>query len=94
MAYVATGFWTAHQIGTVDGTAGSMRAKHCYVTNDDAATVETAGYFNALAGRLKVGDQIDCSLDIDGTPALRSYIVSSNDGSVVGITISAASTAA
>jgi len=55
-------------------------------TDDDAPTVETAGYFNALAGQMQVGEKIYARLDLDGTPALREYIVSSNAGGVVGIT--------
>lgn len=55
-------------------------------TDDDAPTVETAGYFNALAGIMKVGEKIVARLDLDGTPAFREYIVSANTGTVVTIT--------
>lgn len=55
-------------------------------TDDDAATVETAGYFNALAALMKVGEKIVARLDLDGTPAFREYIVSANSGTVVTIT--------
>lgn len=55
-------------------------------TDDDAPTVETAGYFNALAGIMKLGEKINARMDLDGTPAFREYIVSSNSGGVIAIT--------
>lgn len=54
-------------------------------TNDDAAAVETTGYFNSLATSMKVGELIHARLDLDGTPQLRTYMVTANDGSVVTI---------
>ena len=86
MAFSAYGFKTITHIGSVAGVAGTNRSLHAYVTNDDAAAVETGGYFNSLSKRLQVGDIILVSLDMDGTPALRSYVVSSNSAGVVGIT--------
>lgn len=56
-----------------------------YVTNDDAAAIETAGHFNELAGRLQKGSLIYCSLDMDGTPTGRVYQVVSNAAGVVGV---------
>ncbi|CAN7376314.1 hypothetical protein LJR231_002263 [Phyllobacterium sp. LjRoot231] len=85
MAYNAYGFKTISHIGSVDGSAGANRSLHAYVTNDDTAAVITAGYFNSLAGRLKTGDIIMCSLDLDGTPMLRNYIVVTNTGAVVTV---------
>ncbi|MEO4045235.1 hypothetical protein AAFN47_26890 [Hoeflea sp. CAU 1731] len=69
------GFKTITHIGTTTGAAGSNRALHAYLTNDDAAAVETSDYFNDLSDRLKVGDIILASLDLDGSPALKNYIV-------------------
>lgn len=54
-------------------------------TDDDIATIETAGYFNGLADVLQVGEVIKARLDLDGTALLRHYIVSSNTGSAVAI---------
>jgi hypothetical protein len=68
------------------GANGIALKKYTYTTNDTKATVEGVGYFNAEAGRFKVGDVIEASMDIDGTPAGAHYVVGSNDGSVVGIT--------
>lgn len=93
MAFNAYGFKTVTHIGSVDGSAGSNRALHAYVTNDDKAAIETAGYFNSLSDRLKVGDIILASADMDGTPALYGYVVSSNAAGVVGITLGTATAA-
>lgn len=58
-----------------------------YVTNDDAATVEATGFFNAMAAvaGFKVGSMIYTSLDVDGTPAGRIYMVTVNDGTAVTV---------
>lgn len=89
MAFNARGFKTITHIGTPDtganASAGSNRALHAYVTNDDTAAVITAGYFNALATRLKIGDIIMMSLAVGTAPMLRQYIVSANTGTVVTI---------
>ncbi len=67
-------------------TAGTARAMVSYSTNDTAAGVETAGYFNSAAGYLPVGSQIFVAGDLDGTPFQKQYVVASNDGSTVVIT--------
>lgn len=87
MAFNAKGFRTVTHIGTpdVNGGAGTNRCLHAYITNDDTAAVITAGYFNSLAKRLMIGDIIMCSLDNDGTPMLRNYIVSNIAAGVVTI---------
>ncbi|MBG6211771.1 MULTISPECIES: hypothetical protein [Stappiaceae] len=87
MAFDADGFYTISHIGTVDpATPGTMRNFHGYVTNDDAAAVETGNYFLSIYDRLKVGDQVHCSLDMDGTPAGKSYVVSASSSTTVSIT--------
>lgn len=61
------------------------------VTNDDAATVEAANYFNPMATRrgFKVGSLILASLDLDNATATartaRIYVVRSNDGATVTV---------
>jgi len=72
MAFVALGFKTLTHTGSIDGTAGSMNAHHSYVTNDDLAAIETANYFDSIWKRLRKGDVIFCSLNLDGTPV---YII-------------------
>jgi hypothetical protein len=87
MAFNDKGFRTFDFIGTPDlsGAAGTNRAMHAYITNDDTAAVTTANYFNTIASRLKKGDIILMSLDNDGAPMLRNYIVSNIAAGVVTI---------
>lgn len=54
-------------------------------SDDDIPTIEAAGYFNGLAGVINVGEMIYGRIDLNGTPRAKNWIVSSNDGSVVGI---------
>lgn len=85
MAYDAKGFRTHDFMFNPSGQAGANLSKHSYVTNDDQAAVETVGYFNPLVKRVKKGDHIDMTLDLDGTPVRRNYIVSSVTSTVVTI---------
>lgn len=86
MTYLATGLVCVDNfIGLgVDGATALKR--YTYSTNDLKAVVEGAGYFNDEANRFNIGDQISVSGDIDGTPWGADYIVSSNDGAIVGVT--------
>lgn len=93
MAFIKRGFNTVADMGKI-ATTGICNALHTYITNDNAAAVEGSGYFNAMAYKLKIGDIILCSLDIDGTPAGRIYLVSSNNGTAVGLTLFTATAAA
>jgi hypothetical protein len=54
-------------------------------TADDAAAVETAGFFNTLAGEMQVGEIITARLDLDGDPEGRLYLVTANTGGVVTV---------
>jgi len=56
-----------------------------YATNDDATAVETAGHFNGLATVLNKGSLIFCSLDLDGTPVSKIYMVRSIVAGVVTV---------
>lgn len=84
MAFNVKGFRTLDFIGTPDtaGAAGTNRALHAYITNDDAATVETANYFDEIIGRLKTGDLLEVSLDNDGVIGRRGYIITAAGGHV------------
>lgn len=57
-----------------------------YTSVDTAVTIEGAGYFNNAVDMLRVNDLILTNIDTDGTPATTFYIVTSNDGSSVGVT--------
>lgn len=85
MTYAATGFQTLGVMGTPTGASGSRRTIHTYITNDAPSVVETSDYFLGIYSRLKVGDLILASLDIDGTPRHRSYLVLT--AAVGGVTI-------
>lgn len=85
MAFDVRGFRTVDFMFNPSGLAGSNLSIHKYVTNDDRAAVETAGYFNAISKRAKVGDHIDMTLDLDGTVMRRNYIVTANAAGVVTI---------
>jgi hypothetical protein len=81
MAYSATGFST---IGA--SKAGNSPSMYAYSTADAIADVNTAGYFNALASLLRVGDVIFCFTSTGGTPAMSIVWVNANSGTVVDVT--------
>lgn len=85
MAFDVKGFRTVDYMSNPSGLAGANLGVHKYVTNDDTAGVETTGYFNALATRLKKGDHIDMTLDLDGTIMRRNYVVTDIAAGVVTI---------
>lgn len=60
-------------IGAVDGLP--IR-EHRYATNDNAVTIEAAGYFNLLRDKkfIRKGDLIVVSGDRDGTPFCSTYV--------------------
>ena len=66
--------------------SGNAPSVHTYSTTDAIGDVNTAGYFNALASLLKVGDIIFCYTSTGGTPAMSIVWVNSNTGSVVDVT--------
>lgn len=56
-----------------------------YKTDDTVADVNTAGYFNAVAKEVNVGDLIYAYCDFDGTPAPAHFFVNANSGTVVDV---------
>lgn len=64
---------------------GALIGHWNYVTTDTAATVDTAGYFNAASSMLRVGDRITANVDTGGTPAYGSFVVVSNSAGVVDV---------
>jgi hypothetical protein len=66
--------------------SGNAPSVHTYSTTDAIADVNTAGYFNAIASLLRVGDIIFCYTSTGGTPAMSIVWVNSNTGSVVDVT--------
>lgn len=66
--------------------AGNAPSIHTYSTADAIADVNTAGYFNAIASLLRVGDIIFVYSSTGGTPAMSIVYVNSNTGTVVDVT--------
>ncbi len=56
-----------------------------YTTPDLAGEVDTAGYFDAAADMIRVGDMILANVDTDGTPGGGIFLVSSNAGGTVDV---------
>lgn len=84
MTYALSGFQSLGLMGTPDGTSGSRRAVHTYVTTDDPATVEASSYFLTLYSRLKTSDILLVSYK--GTVnRFRSYIIDTSSSSAVTI---------
>lgn len=93
MAFSEAGLKVIANGGAIGAGAGSVKKIWDYVTNDADTVVETDGYFDATA--LNKGDKILASLDVDGTPEIKTYIVSvgtgdkdSNDVTIVAMPIS------
>lgn len=63
---------------TVGSAAGLAQAKQTdlffYATDDAAATVETAGYFNNARAQLRVGSIIICTFANGGTPISKTLV--------------------
>lgn len=56
-----------------------------YSTADATGDVDSAGYFNDVAGDVQVGDIIVANTSTGGTLAGGLYLVSSNDGTTVDV---------
>lgn len=82
MPYAATGLNAAGG----QSKAGVAPQMWTYSTTDAIADVNTAGYFNAAASLLRVGDIIFCYTSTGGTPAMSIVWVNSNSGTVVDVT--------
>jgi hypothetical protein len=54
-----------------------------YTTQDAAADVDTAGYFNGAAEMVRVGDMVLANVDTDGVPASGIFLVNANAAGVV-----------
>lgn len=55
--------------------ANNVKQLFFYASNDTAAQIATAGYFNNDRKRLQPGDVIICSIDVDGTRDTRNYVM-------------------
>lgn len=83
MAYIAAGLKLVSTGGAIGTGSGSSKSIYHYATNDADTVVEAGAYFDDIDGDpLKVGDIIIASLDVDGTPEVKIYIVSVGGGDV------------
>lgn len=80
MSYAAAGLRRVTYGGSISTGAGSVKSIWHYATNDTDTQVEGAGYFNSAYTNFAQGDLIMCSLDVDGTPEVKHYIVTSATG--------------
>ncbi len=97
MAFDAEGLIQFNSGGAIAGAGGTLTAVKKiwhYATNDADTVVEANGYFDNT--EMGLGDLILASLDIDGTPEVKFYIVSvgtgdrfSNDVTIVPMDIGA-----
>lgn len=66
------------QQAAVGSAAGAPQAQQVgmliYATDDAAATVEAAGYFNAARAFLRKGDIILATMVNGGTPVAKTYV--------------------
>lgn len=87
MRTIGLGTIRRHGNGITYGTGASAKQLQDWrlATNDDNAAIIAAGYFNTMAGVMQVGEYIFASVDLDGTPAGKEYMVTANTGTVVTI---------
>lgn len=77
MAFAQSGLKLTCLGGAIGTGEGSVKNIYHYATNDADTVVEANGYFDGVTGDpLNVGDIIIASLDVDGTPEVKIYIVS------------------
>ncbi len=83
---IGNGFMRRIGQGVSRGTGYSRNVSDWRLaTNDTAAAVEAANFFNARAKDLVLGAFIYASLDLDGAPAGKIYMVTANTGTVVTV---------
>lgn len=70
--------WSRLAIGGSIGTGSkSTKSLYGYWSNETLATIEASGYFDDLIDDVAVGDRVMAIVDLDGTPTMRDYYVSS-----------------
>ena len=78
MAFVAADF------SLVNYSGNGFHIWH-YKSDDAATAIDAAGYFNAVANEVNVGDVIFAHTDADGTPLFGIFVVNANNGTVVDV---------
>jgi hypothetical protein len=78
MAYNADGLRVIAHGGALGTGPGNVAKIYHYITNDADTVVETDAYFDTTD--MNKGDVVHASVDIDGTPEYKCYIVSVGTG--------------
>lgn len=78
MAFSAVGLQAFNHGGAIGTGEDSVKTLWHYVTNDADTVVEANAYFDTTA--MKAGDLVLASLDLDGTPEVKVYVVSAGTG--------------
>ena len=82
-------------VGLASGAQkNALVSLYSYATDDAAATVEAAGYFNSARTRLTVGTVIIASMANAGTPVLKAYVVTAAPQVTGNVTIALQTTTA
>ncbi len=83
MAFDTNGLKRQFTKGALAAGSGTVNSHWTFETNDAAATVEAANYFNAAVLDLQKGDTIQATMAKSGTPVAKHYVVTANSGTVV-----------
>lgn len=78
MAFAASGLKKIMDGGALGTGPGNVASIYHYITNDADTVVEANAYFDTTD--MKKGDLVFASIDIDGTPEMKGYIVSVGTG--------------
>lgn len=89
MAFDDAGLVVISAGGAIGTGSGSRKKIYHYATNDADTAVEAGGYFDNTD--MNLGDLVIASLDVDGTPEVKHYIVSAGTGDIASndVTIAA-----
>ena len=82
MAFSNDGLRRLTHGGVTAAGSGNVVSIWHYATNDADTVVEADGYFDSVSEQMSTGDIIMASLDLDGTPELKSYIATVTTGDV------------
>lgn len=78
MAFAATGLRKVTEGGALGTGPGNVQSVYYYITNDADTVVEANAYFDTTD--MKKGDVVHATVDIDGTPEYKCYVVSVGTG--------------
>jgi hypothetical protein len=76
--------FTASTFSLVSYSGNGFHIWH-YKSDDAAAVIDSAGYFNTFASEMNAGDVIFATTAASGTPVYGILVVSSNDGTTVDV---------